>query len=62
MNTISSLQVPVPQKSAAESTNPHHADQRDTSLESPAEMVSPATQEEAAAELAISETNPSSQD
>ncbi len=40
----------------------HHADQRETSLESPADMVHPNTQQEEAAEMAISETNPSAQD
>ncbi len=39
-----------------------HADQRETSLESPADMVHPNTQQEEAAEMAISETNPSAQD
>ncbi|MDB6117611.1 MAG: hypothetical protein JWO08_1392 [Verrucomicrobiaceae bacterium] len=61
MNTSSSTEGQKLEQSQ-EGLGEHHADQRETSLESPKEMVYPTTHEEAAAEAAISETNPSAQD
>ncbi len=61
MNTSSSTEEQK-QNQSQQGQDAHHADQRETSLESPREMVYPTTQEEAAAEAATSETNPSAQD